>query len=200
MNFFIRFVISGIGATLFFFSLTAQVYRLQEGQFTALGIILFYLLACFLFIVRCPSENTSLSLKHWVFALAGTFLPLFLLPNEEIPAYLLWVGLPLQFLGMSFSLIALISLGKSFGIIAARRGVKTNGTYRLVRHPLYTGEAIWFFSIVIMHLSIYNVFLFCVQIGCQIQRMIEEETLLRKDKTYCAYLEQVRYRMIPKFF
>ena len=76
MNFFIRFVISGIGATLFFFSLTAQVHRLQEGQFTALGIILFYLLACFLFIVRCPSENTSLNLKHWVFALAGTFLPL----------------------------------------------------------------------------------------------------------------------------
>ena len=200
MNLFIRFIIVGCGAALFFFSLTVQVYRLQEGEFTALGIILFYLLACFLFIVRFPSENTSLSLKHWVFAFAGTVLPLFLWPNGEAPAYLLWVGLPLQFLGMGFTLIALISLGRCFGIIAARRGVKTNGTYRLVRHPLYTGEAIWFFSIVIMNLSIYNVFLFCVQIGCQIQRMIEEENLLRKDPTYCAYLGQVRYRMIPKLF
>lgn len=200
MKLFIRSGIGGIGAAFFFLPITAQVHRLQAGEFTALGIILFYLLACFLFIVRCPSEKTSLSPKHWIFALAGTFLPLFLLPNEKTPAYLLWVGLPMQLLGMGLSIIALVCLGRSFGIIAARREVKTNGTYSLVRHPLYTGEAIWFLSIVIMNLSIYNVFLFCIQIGCQIQRMIEEENLLKQNKTYCAYLEQVRYRMIPKLF
>lgn len=200
MKLFIRSVVSVIGAVFFFFCLIGHVHRLQAGQFTALGTILFYLLICFLFIVRCPSEKTSLRFKHWLFALAGTFLPLFLMPNQETPVYLVWMGLPLQLLGMGFSLVALVSLGRSFGIIAAKRGLRTNGTYRLVRHPLYTGEAIWFLSIVIMNLSIYNVFLFCVQMGCQVQRMIEEETLLKQDETYCTYLEQIRYRMIPKIF
>ena len=40
------------------------------------------------------------------------------------------------------SLIALASLGtlgRSFGIVAANRGVKTRGPYRLVRHPAYFG-------------------------------------------------------------
>src|SRR5260370_25569425 len=44
----------------------------------------------------------------------------------------------LQVAGALLAALAVISLGRSFGIVAANRGIRTGGPYRFVRPPLYS--------------------------------------------------------------
>ena len=44
--------------------------------------------------------------------------------------------------GFVLQLSAKLTLRRSFGVVAANRGVKASGPYRLVRHPMYAGYAL----------------------------------------------------------
>lgn len=176
---------------------------IQSGYWLSIGTLLFYSLLLILFIIRRPSQKAVVAPKHLVFALCGTFSPFLLtyFPSDApfLPVPLLIV-LPLHLLGMVLSLIAVANLGRGFGIFAALRLIKTEGLYRLIRHPLYTGEAIWLLAIILTNLTVYSALLYIVQVGCQIQRMKSEEELLSEDPTYAEYLSRVKYRMIPGVF
>ncbi len=54
-----------------------------------------------------------------------------------VPVY---IAAPLQLAALSFVIWGKISLGRSFAILPANRGViKRDGMYRFVRHPIYAG-------------------------------------------------------------
>jgi protein-S-isoprenylcysteine O-methyltransferase Ste14 len=161
------------------------------------GILLFYLIMMTLFIVRKRSLEASTRPLHWLFALAGTFLPFFVQFDLQPSLYLARIAAPFQLLGLILTLTAIATLGRGFGIIAARREIRTMGLYGLVRHPLYSSEAIYLLSIVVLNLSWFNLYIFALQIGCQIQRMHEEERLLAHDSSYTAYMKRVRFRLLP---
>ena len=42
--------------------------------------------------------------------------------------------------GLCVNISAKLFLNRSFGIVAANRGIKRGGPYRLVRHPMYFGS------------------------------------------------------------
>src|SRR5436189_275660 len=48
----------------------------------------------------------------------------------------LWAAL--QLLGWGLAVVCISTLGRSFGLVAANRGIVTTGPYRLVRHPVYS--------------------------------------------------------------
>jgi protein-S-isoprenylcysteine O-methyltransferase Ste14 len=95
------------------------------------------------------------------------------------------------------ALLSLGTLGRSFGIVAANRGVKTRGPYRLVRHPAYFGYLISYLAYVAENPSSVNVLLLLVSTGAQIVRMQEEERMLAGDPAYSEYLARVPRRLIP---
>jgi protein-S-isoprenylcysteine O-methyltransferase Ste14 len=167
---------------------------------SASGSMAFYLLLLILFLLRKPSKEALTRPGHFLVAMGGTFLTLGIQFNPDPNPTLVGISLPFELAGAVFSVMALASLGRGFGVVAANREIKTHGLYQFIRHPLYTGEALWFFSLILQNLSPWNAILFLTQIGCQILRMRDEESLLRKDPVYAAYLEQVRYRMIPGLF
>jgi protein-S-isoprenylcysteine O-methyltransferase Ste14 len=168
---------------------------------TRLGLALFYTVLFTLLLIRKPTQQEHGSSAHTLIAVAGTFLPFALGKGTvSLPQWLLVGSYGLEAVGMVGSIVAISVLGRGFGIFAANRVIKTHGLYRWVRHPLYAGEALWFLSIVIQHLSPWNVGLFAVQMACQVLRMRTEEALLGQDPTYAAYLTQVRYRLIPGIF
>jgi len=172
----------------------------KSPWFLAIGSISFYLMMLFLFIFRHPIKESSLKPSHWIFALSGTILPLAITIESHRPPFLTWISLPIELMGMIFSLIAIYTLGRSFGIIAANREVKTNGVYHIIRHPLYLGEALWLFALVLQNISLFNVVLFIVQSSCQVRRILEEEQLLQKDNAYLQYMQTVPWRVIPRIF
>jgi protein-S-isoprenylcysteine O-methyltransferase Ste14 len=194
-------IISSLAAFLVLIGLSTKVISILNGHWlSGSGAALFYLLMFVLFIFRRPSHESLENPAHYFFALAGTLLPLALQLTPSNPGLWTQISLPIEAIGISISLFAIATLGRGFGIIAANRQIQTRGLYRFIRHPLYTGEALWLAALVLQNLSILNGLLFVVQSACQIKRIWDEEALLQRDPDYATYMTQVRYRIIPGIF
>jgi len=155
------------------------------------GIVLVFML------LRRPTTNISMRVADWFWALAATLAPLLLLP---VPPLAPNAGLVLVFAGMVFSLSAKLILRRSFGIVAANRGVKVGGPYRFVRHPMYAGYVITHLGTLLLLPHIWNWVLFLFAWTAMAMRIQAEERVLAADPTYAAYMAQVRYRLVPGLF
>jgi protein-S-isoprenylcysteine O-methyltransferase Ste14 len=103
-------------------------------------------------------------------------------------------------LGMIIQISAKIALGRSFGVIAASRGVKVSGPYRFVRHPMYMGYFVCHIGVLSTFSSRYSLILYATAFCVQIVRLLREEHLLNDDAKYRAFAAQVRYRILPGVF
>ena len=74
---------------------------------------------------------------------------LLLRPAEPVGP-LNWLGQALQLIGLGLSIAAIASLGRSFAVVAANRGIRTAGVYRFVRHPLMLGFLVAFWAAPVM--------------------------------------------------
>jgi len=190
-------VVTGLAAALALLGAVAHARAAFNGEWWRLSMLAFYGLLFTLFVFRRPAWESVSRPRHWAIALGGTFLPFCIIPVTRPPAGLIAVGIGLQVIAMAIALASLFSLGRSFGIIAARRGVVSHGPYRLVRHPLYVGEALWLLAAVLQNVSAFNVVVLAVQCACQWRRIVDEEQVLLKDPQYARYRTVVPYRLIP---
>ena len=99
--------------------------------------------------------------------------------------------------GLAINVAAKLFLNRSFGVVAANRGVKRGGPYRLVRHPMYLGYIVTQFGFLLSGFSIANLALYLAAWTLQVLRIIEEERFLTRDPAYRNYRGKVRYRLIP---
>lgn len=190
-----------LAAVAYYLRATAlQAQQLMRGHLEALSYVLFYGFLLLLFIIRTPAKTISIRWLHWLVVLAGSLIPLLTQPAAALTPWLLWAAWPLQLAGLLVCVAALSTLGRSFGMIAAVRDIKTGGLYGLVRHPLYAGESLWYGSIILMSPSAFNVGLFLTHTLLQLVRLLEEERLLSQDRRYAEYMRRVRYRLIPGLF
>lgn len=93
-----------------------------------------------------------------------------------------------------------MSLGRSFGLMPANRGIVSTGLYRLVRHPIYMGYLITHVGFLAANPTIWNAL---TLVGADIALMIRatcEEKTLAKDPAYRSYQERVRWRVVPGLF
>jgi protein-S-isoprenylcysteine O-methyltransferase Ste14 len=106
-------------------------------------------------------------------------------------------GFGLQLAGLAVAIISLLALGRSFGFVAADRGLKTRGPYAVVRHPIYASYLLIQSGYVLQSLSLWNIVIFAFVSACNIGRALAEEDLLTGSHAYRAYQQQVRWRLIP---
>jgi protein-S-isoprenylcysteine O-methyltransferase Ste14 len=197
----LQFVGSNIllGVLFAFFAYAAFLSWRNTGHIQSLILAFQELLIVGLAITRHHSIVESRSIWDWGVALLGTAAPLLQRPGLALTV-LEPIGLGLQIIGAVLATIAVGSLGRSFGIVAANRGVRTTGFYRFVRHPLYGSYMVGYFGFLLGNLSIWNIALIAVTILCQYARAVAEERILLQDPVYQAYARQVRYRFIPYIF
>ena len=110
------------------------------------------------------------------------------------------IGYFVQTSGIAISIIGLVSLNRSFGLVAAHRGIVSRGLYRFVRHPLYFSYEVSILGFIINNFSFYNIALSLVHLCCQLQRIKYEEDLLNEDETYRQYAIKTKWRLIPFFY
>ena len=163
-----------------------------------------YLMFCFsetitagFFVIRRPPVSVSQSSADWLLAVTGTFTPLFVQPTPftamPYADIVLVVGVILQILSM-------LSLNRSFGLVAARREIKTRGMYSIVRHPLYASYLFILTGYALSNASPGNLILILITISCLVGRILREERYLVADALYRQYVQRVRYRLLPPVF
>ena len=152
------------------------------------------LLVVFVLIRRDP-DATWHSWWTWLTMLGGTFGPLLFRPTAA--AQDLLVGQAVQIAGLVLLIAAVTTLSRSFGLLPAHRGVKSDGLFRWVRHPLYMAYALVGLGYVINNFSVYNAVILTVATGFQVLRIRNEEAFLRRYPDYVAYAERTRWRIVP---
>ncbi|HWQ12662.1 MAG TPA: isoprenylcysteine carboxylmethyltransferase family protein [Roseiflexaceae bacterium] len=153
-----------------------------------------------LVVTRRRSAETSRSPWDWGVAVVGTAAPMLQRPDAPLHLALEPFGIAVQILGAGLSVLATVSLGRSFGIVAANRGVRTGGLYRFVRHPLYGSYLVGYAGFLLGNASPLNLLLVAVAAACQYLRGLAEERVLARDPAYAAYMARVRYRFLPYIF
>jgi protein-S-isoprenylcysteine O-methyltransferase Ste14 len=170
----------------------ALLGRQPSVNYVALGA--YSLLIALLFLVRRPRRAGGSPLMFLV-ALAATLLPMLAL--KPAPGGFTLAGLVIQVYGLVGAIISLVSLGRSFGMAPAYRGVVTGGAYNVVRHPLYLAELVNLLGYLIAQPSVWNAVVIVVILAAQVVRIVAEEQLLSRDPLYRIYRSQVRWRLIP---
>ncbi|MHC4308898.1 MAG: methyltransferase family protein [Planctomycetota bacterium] len=151
-----------------------------------------------LFLLRRPSRLTSQRLRDWFVAIAGTFVTYLyatrgtqsIFPSLVPTAYVVMVT------AAFLSAIAVVSLGRSFGIVPANRGIKTKGLYAVVRHPIYSLYMLHDIGWNLNCFSGYNVCVFLLYCLLTYGRAKCEERLLRQDSAYREYALKTRYMFL----
>lgn len=154
-------------------------------------------LSAVLFLIRSDAITVSDAPIEWTAAISATFAPFLFAPAA-------WGLLPqaklLIVAGFSFQIVGLISLNRSYGIVPARRAIKTSGLYRFVRHPLYSSYFISFSGYLLANTSVANLVVYVTTISLLIFRLLREEQHLAMDPEYRAYMRRVKHRLVPLIF
>jgi len=106
-------------------------------------------------------------------------------------------GLALQLVGLVVAVTALVTLGRSFGFVAADRGLVTRGPYAFVRHPVYAAYIIIQSGYLLQSISLRNAVVIAFATCCNAGRAVAEERLLSSSASYQDYRRRVRWRLVP---
>jgi protein-S-isoprenylcysteine O-methyltransferase Ste14 len=103
----------------------------------------------------------------------------------------------MQVCGLTIAILGLRALGRSVGVVAANRGVKLNGMYRQIRHPMYSGYMLSYIGYVAAYPSLRNGIIIAITFVALLLRAAAEERFLRQDPAYEDYLARTRWRFVP---
>ena len=153
-------------------------------------------------LLRRPTEKISLKLGDWLLAITATFAPLLIQPANTPAALQLLVPLAVGLIifGNIIQIAAKMFLRRSFGIAPANRGIKTDGMYRVVRHPMYAGYLLVHIGVLMLMPTMLNFLIYAIGWCAQIFRLLAEERLLSEDPAYRVLMEKTRWRLIPGLF
>lgn len=185
-----------------YFSIAAYVFLrsfLQTGRWTSFFWTVSEGLVVLFVMFRRESMSVSRRPWDWLVGIAGTLFVLLVRPEKAtiVPEA---VGVFLQVAGTLFEIYGKAALGRSFGIIAANRGIVVKGPYRFVRHPIYLGYLTTHIGFLLSNWSFRNIAVYLAAYVFQVARIFSEERLLSGDESYRDYCRQVRSRLIPGIF
>jgi protein-S-isoprenylcysteine O-methyltransferase Ste14 len=158
------------------------------------GVVVLFIL------MRRPTQDISRRGGDWLLGLAGTLLPLLAIPPAG-SALLPWhLAEAVMISGFVLQISAKLTLRRSFGVVAANRGVKASGPYRLIRHPMYAGYALTHVGFLLAGPTLWNLAIYGTTITIQVRRIIAEERVLSLDTAYQLLIAKVRFRLLPFVF
>jgi len=183
----------------FFFTANARAWG-ETRRPVGLGVVALELVFAILFVLRRNPMAVSRRPLAWLVAPLGSFGMLLARPHYEpvgghdLPFAILQLG------GTAAAVYCLITLGRSFGIVAANRGLQTRGPYRIVRHPIYACYLVVALGYLLENPSHWNAVIVGAFMAAQVLRIREEESCLVQDPGYVAYRKRVQWRLVPFLF
>lgn len=170
------------------------------GRPVGLGPMELELVIAILYIIRRQPISVSRAPLAWSAAAVACTGMLFARPAYEPVGGLEPLYFVLQLGGAGAAMLTLLTLGRSFGIVAANRGLKTTGPYGIVRHPLYGAYLVTMAGYLFENPSARNVVILGAVTAAQVIRIGEEEKCLSADPEYRDYRRRVRFRIVPYLY
>lgn len=103
-------------------------------------------------------------------------------------------------LGLIVAIAGKLTLGRSFGIAPANRGVVVAGPYAYVRHPIYAGYLVTHVAFLCAYPTVWNVVVMIASDSALTVRALCEERILAMDRTYQVYCGRVAWHLVPGIF
>jgi protein-S-isoprenylcysteine O-methyltransferase Ste14 len=192
---------ASIGALFTLLSINLLGDYLRTGHVTGLLLLVGESLVVVLTIVRRPAvavDRSAVAAMMTTVSLAGPAL--FRATDAQVPLVTDQLTALVAALGLLVVVTGKMTLGRSFGVVPANRGVVVRGPYSLVRHPIYTGYLITHACFLIAHPSVWNLSVILIADVALVLRALMEERVLSADAAYQQYCQRVGWHLVPGVF
>lgn len=184
---------------------TLMAYRigvnyLETGRLTGLLLLASEALVVVLTVFRRAPLAVDRSLRARLLTTIAMMGPPLVIPSSAAPLLSGNITVPVCAAGLLVVIVGKLSLGRSFGLIPANRGIVSSGLYRVVRHPIYMGYLITHVAFLAANWTVWNVALLIVADIALMARAVCEERTLAQDPQYREYQTRVRWRVLPGVF
>jgi hypothetical protein len=173
---------------------------LRTGRITGLLLLVSEALVIVLTVIRRPAQSVDRSVGATLVTAISIVGPPLLLPSTGgglAPDLLTAI---VSAMGLAVVVVGKLTLGRSFGLVPANRGIVIAGPYTLVRHPIYTGYLITHLAFLVAHPRWWNVVVIAAADSALVMRALIEERVLNRDVQYQAYCRRVGWHLVPGVF
>jgi len=172
----------------------------QTGRFTGLLLLLSELLVVVMTVRRRSAATVDRSVRARMLTLLSMLGPPLLRPATVAAMAPGSLTVALSMVGLAVVITGKMSLGRSFGLIPANRGIVSSGLYRLVRHPIYMGYLVTHAAFLAANPTAWNLGIIITADAALLARAVCEEGTLATDPSYRLYQQTVRWRVCPGLF
>jgi protein-S-isoprenylcysteine O-methyltransferase Ste14 len=173
---------------------------LATGRVTGLLLLVSEALVVVLTVVRRSAATVDRSTRARLLTMLSMFGPPLLQPAEVAALLPQSLTVAASAVGLAIVIAGKLTLGRSFGLMPANRGVVSSGVYRFVRHPIYLGYLITHVAFLLATPSAWNIAALFAADTALLARAVCEEKTLSRDERYRTYQQTVRWRVCPGVF
>jgi protein-S-isoprenylcysteine O-methyltransferase Ste14 len=191
---------AAVGALFALLSVNLLAEFARTGHITVLLLLVSEVLVVILTLVRRPAQLIDRSVVAAVMTTVSVAAPPMLRASDAPSLAPDIVTALVSAAGVLLVIFGKLTLGRSFGLVPANRGVVARGPYNIVRHPIYAGYLVAHVAFLAAHPGPWNVAIVLVGDTALIMRALIEERVLAKDVAYQAYCRRVGWHLVPGVF
>jgi len=173
---------------------------MKTGRVTGLLLLTGEALVVALTVVRRPAQLVDRSVAAAVMTTVSVAGPPLLRASDVAPLAPDAMTAIVSAFGLIIVIVGKMTLGRSFGIVPANRGVVVRGPYGVVRHPIYTGYLMPHTGFLQANPTPANIAVILVADAALVVRALMEERVLKADVEYQGYCERVGWHLVPGLF
>jgi len=173
---------------------------LSTGRVTGLLLLVSEALVVVLTVIRRSAAAVDRSVRARLLTALSMLGPPLLQPAHVTALLPQTMTVAVSAIGLAVVIAGKVTLGRSFGLMPANRGVVSSGLYRLVRHPIYLGYLITHVAFLLATPSAWNIAALFAADAALLARAVCEEQTLSRDERYRTYQQAVRWRVCPGVF
>jgi protein-S-isoprenylcysteine O-methyltransferase Ste14 len=194
------FARTAFGVLFVLLSLNLVHEFLATRRVTGLFLLVSEALVVILLVFRRPARQVDRSLVARVVTALSMLGPPLLRAGSEAPLLPDAATAIVSCAGLALVIFAKLTLGRSFGLVPANRGVVDGGPYGLMRHPIYTGYVLSHVAFLAAHPTAVNIGLIVAADAALVLRALLEERTLRDDDRNRTYCTRVGWHLVPGVF
>jgi len=173
---------------------------LSTGRVTGLLLLVSEMLVVVLTVMRRSAAMVDRSVRARLLTALSMLGPPLLQPAHVAALLPQSLTVAASIAGLAIVIAGKVTLGRSFGLMPANRGVVSSGIYRIVRHPIYLGYLVTHVAFLAATPSAWNIAALFAADSALLARAVCEEKTLSRDPRYRTYQQSVRWRVCPGVF